>query len=73
MFSSLPRHWCYEFGPLKLIDQFRCDAVGYKAKFRGCTPHGPNRMLMREKKGFFSFDSIRVMSSTASELGQRLA
>ena len=34
----------------------------FKTKFRRCTSHEPNRMQMRENKGFcsFSFDSAHV-------------
>ena len=40
------------------------------ARFRHRTSHEPNRMLMRENKGFSShLHSIRLMWSTASELG----
>ena len=42
---------------------FTSDSLAiYKAKFRRRTSHEPNRMLMRENKGYFSFafDSAHV-------------
>ena len=54
---------------------FKAQDVIVKAKFRHRTSHEPNRMLMRENKGFFSFafDSAHVIVDGGSifELWQR--